>query len=97
MWPQGWSWTKEHLAIVKNPDRILEKIWVHSGPFYYRKWKLPFKIGKRQYLEFYWLFRPTPPWSKGGNEGVFPFIKRILQKLNMSNLALLPTIRLKRG
>ena len=88
-WPevkQGWSWTETHRENVANPDgSVTDNVRVQGGPFYQKDnlWG----------YEVYWLCRPTAPWTQGGDEGIFVFWKRLMQKVGASNIAILPTIR----
>lgn len=88
-WPevkQGWSWTHTHYENVINSDgSITYDVRVQGGPFYQNDnlWG----------IECYWLCRPTAPWTKGGNEGILVFWKRLMQRVGASNIAIIPTIR----
>jgi hypothetical protein len=78
-WPIGLSWVKGYWTMAEDKNHTREeRIYVHGGPFLW----LPDFLG----FELYVGFRPIPPWLEGGNEGIFPFMKKILMKLNMSNL-----------
>ena len=87
-WPIGWSWTSTHYETVTNRDGSVDLgVRVQGGPFYYNPrfcWGL---------IYIYWLCRPTAPWTQGGDEGIFVFWKRLMQKVGASNIAILPTIR----
>ena len=90
-WPKFFSWTKGYMAITKNPDGSIEKINVHSGPFFW----LPIDFGGLK-LEMYAGFRPTPTWSKGqGNEGLLPKLAQWLKDKGWGNLGI--ALRIKRG
>jgi hypothetical protein len=82
-WKEGFSWTEGYWQNVENPDKTKDKVWVHSGPFYFN----PALVQTEKYrLEVYLGFRPTAPWTTGGNEGLWVGGKRLLQKIGWSNL-----------
>lgn len=81
-WSKGWSWTKGYWAETENPDGSKDRIYVHSGLFYFN----PNCMGL---FYCYMGFRPTPVWSAGyGNEGWFFPIARWLKKIGWGNFGI---------
>jgi hypothetical protein len=95
-WPTWISWTRGYLAETKNPDGTVEKMNVHSGPFFW----LPINLGGKK-LEIYLGFRPTPVWGLGkdgtgyGNMGLLPKLALWLRKKGFGNLGL--ALRIKKA
>lgn len=90
-WPTGLSWTPGHYEVTTNPDGTTEKLYVHGGPFIFYPNLFKF-FGYR--FEIYLGFRPTSPWVRGGNEGLWVGFKRFMQKIGWSNLGF--AMRLKK-
>lgn len=79
MWKEGLSWSRGRWVITINPDGSTKELYISSGPFLFIRFNG---------IEFYAGFRPTPPWYRVGNEGLFPRIARWLKDHGWGNLGL---------